>query len=144
MPGTARLAGPTDVPVLAEWRAAFAAEVHGGWRDPGTSEDVVRRSLRSGAAELLWEVDGRPVAQATARPVIADMSRIGPVYTLPGHRGRGFGAAVTAAATRWATGQGAGRVVLFTDLANPTSNALYPRLGYRPVCDMADVGIVNG
>jgi predicted GNAT family acetyltransferase len=30
---------------------------------------------------------------------------------------------------------GAKHVVLFTDLANPTSNALYPRLGYRPVED---------
>ncbi|MFG1607450.1 GNAT family N-acetyltransferase [Actinoplanes sp. NPDC049265] len=30
---------------------------------------------------------------------------------------------------------GATDVVLFTDLANPTSNALYQRLGYRPVED---------
>ena len=30
---------------------------------------------------------------------------------------------------------GADHVVLFTDLANPTSNALYQRLGYRPVED---------
>jgi predicted GNAT family acetyltransferase len=30
-------------------------------------------------------------------------------------------------------------VVLFTDLANPTSNALYQRLGYRPVEDRAVV-----
>jgi predicted GNAT family acetyltransferase len=28
-------------------------------------------------------------------------------------------------------------VVLFTDLANPTSNALYQRLGYRPVSGFA-------
>ena len=26
-------------------------------------------------------------------------------------------------------------MVLYTDLANPTSNALYQRLGYRPVED---------
>jgi RimJ/RimL family protein N-acetyltransferase len=26
-------------------------------------------------------------------------------------------------------------VVLYTDLANPTSNAVYQRLGYRPVED---------
>ena len=26
-------------------------------------------------------------------------------------------------------------VVLYTDLANPTSNALYRRIGYRPVED---------
>jgi predicted GNAT family acetyltransferase len=50
-------------------------------------------------------------------------------------RGRGYGGAVTVAATRLAQERGAGKVVLFTDLANPTSNALYQRLGYRPVED---------
>ena len=30
---------------------------------------------------------------------------------------------------------GVTHVVLYTDLANPTSNALYERLGYRPVED---------
>lgn len=30
---------------------------------------------------------------------------------------------------------GVSQVLLFTDLANPTSNALYQRLGYQPVAD---------
>ena len=29
-------------------------------------------------------------------------------------------------------------MVLFTDLANPTTNALYPRIGYRPVSDRVE------
>ncbi|MGH3873182.1 MAG: GNAT family N-acetyltransferase [Pseudonocardiaceae bacterium] len=45
------------------------------------------------------------------------MSRIAPVYTLPQHRGRGYGSAVTAAAAGWAQQAGAAQVVLFTDLA---------------------------
>ncbi len=56
-------------------------------------------------------------------------------HTLPQHRQRGYGAAVTAACTDDALCSGAQHVVLFTDLANPTSNALYQRLGYRPVSD---------
>ena len=32
---------------------------------------------------------------------------------------------------------GAAEVVLFTDLANPASNALYQRLGYEAVADRA-------
>jgi len=67
------------------------------------------------------------------------MSRIGPIYTTPEHRRRGFGAAVTAAASRWALDAGAERVLLFTDLANPTTNALYPRIGYRPVHDAVEL-----
>jgi predicted GNAT family acetyltransferase len=57
------------------------------------------------------------------------------VYTPSEHRRRGYGAAVTAAATRDAQDAGASEVVLFTDLANPTSNGVYLRLGYHPVED---------
>jgi hypothetical protein len=39
------------------------------------------------------------------------------------------------ATSQAARAAGAREVVLFTDLANPTSNALYQRLGYRPVSD---------
>ena len=50
-------------------------------------------------------------------------------------RRQGYGGAVTAAASQAALDAGAGHVALFTDLANPTSNALYQRLGYQPVED---------
>jgi predicted GNAT family acetyltransferase len=36
--------------------------------------------------------------------------------------------------------QGAASVVLFTDLANPISNSLYIKLGYRPVEDRVLLG----
>jgi len=57
------------------------------------------------------------------------------ISLLPGQRGRGYGAAVTAAVSQAALGAGAAYLVLFTDLANPTSNALYQRLGYEPIED---------
>ena len=63
------------------------------------------------------------------------MVRVSPVYTPPERRRQGFAGAVTAAVSQAALDAGAEHVVLFTDLANPTSNALYQRLGYRPVED---------
>lgn len=39
----------------------------------------------------------------------------------------------------WALDAGAVHVVLFTDLDNPVTNAIYPRLGYRPVHDAIDL-----
>jgi GNAT superfamily N-acetyltransferase len=142
VPGSARLIGPADgssVDRLAAWRAAFEIEVHGEAPTPPPKPDDVVASLAAGAAELLWEVDGVPVAQATARAVTAGMSRIGPVYTPPEHRGHGYAAAVTAAASRCALDRGARHVLLYTDLANPTSNRLYPRLGYRPRYDALEL-----
>lgn len=83
-----------------------------------------------------------PVAYASASPVMLGTARIGPVYTRPGHRGRGHGAAVTAAAVRRAQGGGAEEILLFTDLDNPTSNALYARLGFAGVGDVVDAAMV--
>ena len=140
VPGVSRRAGDGDIAVLGSWRRAFSEETAaGGWNGPVEPEEHVARSLRLGAAEMLWEVDGVPVAQATARPVLAGASRIGPVYTPPEQRGHGYAAAVTAAASQWALDQGAERVLLFTDLANPTTNRLYPRIGYRPVHDAVEL-----
>lgn len=137
VPGRARRADTGDVPLLGAWRRAFGEEAghEEGRAGPREAEELVARSMRLGAGEMLWEVDGMPVAQACAKPVIAGASRIGPVYTPPEYRGHGYAAAVTAAASRWALDAGARRVVLFTDLANPTTNRLYPRIGYRPVHD---------
>jgi predicted GNAT family acetyltransferase len=72
------------------------------------------------------------------------MTRIGPVYTPPEQRGHGYGTAVTAAATAWALGAGAREVCLFTDLANPVSNAIYPRVGYRPLLDACELTFLPG
>jgi predicted GNAT family acetyltransferase len=63
------------------------------------------------------------------------MVRIQAVYTPKESRGRGYAGGATEVSTRLALDDGASAVVLVTDLANPTSNALYHRLGYRPVED---------
>jgi GNAT superfamily N-acetyltransferase len=141
VPGRAREADAGDVPLLGAWRRAFGVEAgHDESRtSPADAEELVALSMRMGSGELLWEVDGTVVAQACAKPLVAGTSRIGPVYTPPEHRGHGYAAAVTAAASRWALDAGAGQVVLFTDLANPTTNRLYPRIGYRPVHDVVEL-----
>ncbi|HEU0088254.1 MAG TPA: GNAT family N-acetyltransferase [Pseudonocardiaceae bacterium] len=133
--GTARRAGPGDVELLTRWLTDFAAEATGGLRETSGVARHIRRSMTAGNAALMWEADGDAVAWASVNLPVAGMSRIGPVYTLPEHRGHGYGSAVTAAAAGWARQAGARHVVLLTDLANPVPNAIYPRLGFRPVHD---------
>ncbi|WP_248958872.1 GNAT family N-acetyltransferase [Sphaerisporangium perillae] len=92
---------------------------------------------------MILEDGGRPVAMAGfSRPIIG-MSRIGPVYTPPEARRRGYGAAVTHGATRAAEEAGADLLLLFTDLANPTSNSIYQALGYRAVADYASITLAE-
>jgi predicted GNAT family acetyltransferase len=139
VPGRARTITADDVPLVAAWRRDFELEAVGSEREPGRAESAVRRSMRLGNGLLLWEADGQAVAHASVGAPVDGMSRVGPVYTPPEFRGRGYGSAVTAAASRWALAAGADYVVLFTDLANPTSNAIYQRIGYRPVYDQAEL-----
>ncbi|MFF8292521.1 GNAT family N-acetyltransferase [Streptomyces sp. NPDC016309] len=135
-PGTARRATAEDVPLTAAWMRAFAADIG---EDPATdhTRNVARRVEHGGL--YVWEVAGRLVSMASHSPPVAGQSRVSPVYTPPELRGRGYAGAVTAAVSRAALDAGARQVLLFADVANPTSTALYQRLGYRPLSDHVDI-----
>ncbi|MEV4638354.1 GNAT family N-acetyltransferase [Actinoplanes sp. NPDC049548] len=130
-PGEAKVAGARDRDLLVEWTAAFFREV--GEDDPEVAQFVDARLSYGGV--LVWETGGAPVSMASLTRPESGMVRVQAVFTPPQHRGRGYAGAVTAAISRAARDAGATEVVLFTDLANPTSNALYQRLGFIPLED---------
>jgi GNAT superfamily N-acetyltransferase len=122
-------AGPGERDLVAEWFVAFHAETEA---DEGTdARAMADRRLATGDL-WLWIDEGNPVSLAATHRPAAGVARIGPVYTPPGRRQQGYGSAVTARATQAALDAGATHVVLYTDLANPTSNAIYQRIGYLP------------
>ncbi|MEV7611507.1 GNAT family N-acetyltransferase [Streptomyces sp. NPDC089799] len=130
--GSARTAVPDDLPLLVEWFAAFNADVG----ESGTPSEAVLLDRISYGGLVLWEDPAAtPVSMAGHSRTVGGAARLFPVYTPAPLRGRGYAAAVTTAASRAAYASGAGEVLLFTDLANPTSNGVYLRLGYRPVED---------
>jgi predicted GNAT family acetyltransferase len=129
--GTSRVAEAGDRDLLLAWMTGFHHEVG---ESVQAVEDLLDDKLSYGGLTL-WEVNGVPVAMAGATRVEAGMARVIAVYTPPDLRRRGYAGAVTTAVTQATLDAGADDVVLFTDLANPTSNALYQRLGYRPVED---------
>ncbi|MFM9369980.1 GNAT family N-acetyltransferase [Streptomyces sp. Da 82-17] len=138
--GRARLAGTEDREQLMRWYEEFTAEINGGAPGRRAPNDAgAWADARIAARRLtLWETPGgTPVAMAGVTPRVAGQARITPVYTPAALRGRGYAGAATYAATRAARAAGASEVVLFTDLANPTSNGLYQRIGYRGVADFA-------
>jgi GNAT superfamily N-acetyltransferase len=131
--GAPRVAADSDASLLTRWFTAFADEVHD--TDPGEGQAAAVRDKLSHGGVLLWEAGGRPVAVAGVSRQVAETLRVGPVYTPPELRGRGYASAVTAEAGRRAREAGAEEVLLYTDLANPTSNSIYQRIGYRAVED---------
>jgi RimJ/RimL family protein N-acetyltransferase len=131
-PGRARVAITADRDLLITWLDAFHRDANPG---PGGRTASIADDKLSYGGLTFWEAGGEPVSLAGLTRMVAGQVRVGPVYTPVHLRRRGFGGAATAAVSRAALEAGAQEVVLFTDLANPTSNALYQRLGYCPVSD---------
>lgn len=140
IPGRMRPLVPADLDLTLAWRTAFDHEALA--HELRAADDVRRRQTterRLATGDLFaWEVDGAPVSMAgLARPTRHGIS-VNAVYTPPEHRRRGFATALVAAVSQAGLERGKRFCVLYTDLANPTSNAIYQRIGYAPVCDSND------
>lgn len=137
--GGMRRATTADLALLAQWLQAFDAEALGGREFSG--RDPMRWAEQTLAAPergvYLWEDAHDAVVSLVGHgsPTRHGM-RIGPVYAPSEQRGHGYASALTAAVSQQLLDSGRRCVFLFTDLANPTSNKIYQRIGYRPVCDI--------
>lgn len=136
--GVARPATVDDLDLVTEWAQAFQQEALHEGPGPDVRVAVARRLQSSTSGFVLWEDDGRPVSVCGYGGATPNGIRIGPVFTPPELRGRGYGSAVTAQATQRQLDDGRDCCFLYTDLANPTSNKIYMQIGYERVCDSAE------
>ncbi|WBB76368.1 GNAT family N-acetyltransferase [Micromonospora sp. WMMD1128] len=147
-PGALAVAGADDVDLVTAWFDAFMADAdEQAGRPRGASAHAtpergeLLRWIRSGRIWFWTDGAGRPVHLTAANAPAFGVARVGPVYTPPEHRGRGWAGNAVAEVSRGLRAEGV-RVCLFTDQANPASNRLYARLGFRPVVDMANLVVV--
>ncbi len=141
--GTPREAAENDRAQLVEWVELFFVETFNHNRDGVAGERFVDNANQAGHRFVLWDVDDTLVSMAMLRVPAFGVSRIGPVFTPLTMRGHGYGSAVTAAAADLAHRSGTPDVVLFADLANPVSNAIYQRVGFQAVADSVRIDFVT-
>ena len=143
-PGTAREATAADRSLVVAWWNDFAREALPTHQyDEERSERTIDHRLRAPEAGVwLWEDDGEIVSLAGYGGATPTGIRIGPVYTPPRLRGRGYATALVADLSQHLLDRGRRFCFLYTDLANPTSNAIYERIGYRRVCDSVEVEFI--
>jgi predicted GNAT family acetyltransferase len=135
-PGRMARAEPKDRALLANWLEAFSIEALED-DPPQDYERVADRWIRGlGRTPYLWLDEGRPVSLTGVGGLTPHGIRVGPVYTPPAFRGRGYASNLVAAASQLQLDSGRAFVFLFTDLANPTSNRIYQSIGYEPVNDV--------
>ena len=126
-PGRLRPARRSERDLLISWWQGFADEA-GSYGGAQAIALVDARLDQDGI--FVWE-DGEAVSLVSTSPAVAGVVRIGPVYTPAQCRRRGYGGTAVAAVSRQALARGADACMLFTDLANPTSNKIYAEVGYR-------------
>jgi uncharacterized protein len=128
--GELRQAGPQDRALMILWAGAFQDEIA---EPAGDIELRVDRGLASGQL-WLWDRKGETVAMAVSRAPSHGVVRLSGVYTPPEKRRHGYAEACVHALSKHQRDAGY-RCILYTDLANPTSNSIYLRIGYRAVAE---------
>jgi predicted GNAT family acetyltransferase len=134
VPGRLRLAARDERPLLVEWITAFGREALGEQDASRVGASVDDWLDGKGRLLWLWDDDG-PKSLTGVGGLTPHGIRIGPVYTPPEERRKGYASALVAAVSQAQLDAGRRFCFLYTDLANPTSNKIYQAIGYRPVTD---------
>lgn len=130
-PGSLRLVTHAERDLLVQWLRQFSIEAHLG--DASRAEVMADLGI-AGERIYFWE-DPQPVSVVGHAVAVGDVTRIGPVYTPPAYRGRGYASVAVAMLSQRLLDGGASRCMLLTDLSNPTSNKIYEAIGYRRFAD---------
>ena len=138
VPGAMRLATMDDLELLTDWGTGFARDAGHGFL---LAREQVNRMIERQDLHI-WQ-DESPASMAVAQGATPNGCRVGYVYTPPELRGRGYASALIARLSQRMLDSGMTFCVLYTDLGNPTPNAIYQRIGYNAICDVRDIDIVS-
>lgn len=128
-PGNLRKADVRDRQLLVGWMKDFMTDVVHAIGDPEVIVDA-----RLGRGQFwIWEND-RPVSLLGLNQPVESVVRVGPVYTPPENRNRGYAGAIVSETSDQILSAGK-RPILYTQLHNPTSNSIYRRIGYTAVAE---------
>ena len=131
-PGSLRLAETGDLSLMAKWIEAFSREEAVG--EASVSAEAMEKAKKYIGEEsmYIWDHDG-PVSIAKESRAMKTGTNVGLVYTPPEFRGRGYATSCVHQLTKKLLAGGYRFCSLYTDLANPTSNHIYPKIGYVPL-----------
>ena len=132
--GTFRKAEEKDIPILTEWIKQFYLDVYG---DDTTQKKDDATLLVQNNDLYVWDNNGI-VSMADRRRQTKNGYVVGLVFTPIQYRNNGYATATVASLSQSILQSGKSFCSLFTDLANPTSNNIYQKIGFKPVCDFCD------
>jgi len=134
--GHLRPAIESDEALLVEWSNEFC-------REAGIEDEIeyTKARIPSEIAQqslCVWDND-QMVSMAGVQRETACGICVSMVYTPPHLRKQGYATSCVAALTQRVLDSRKKFCCLYTDLTDPTSNAIYQKIGYEPVCDSQDL-----
>lgn len=139
--GSLRAATAADEGVVLPWLEHFFAEAR---VDVSSPREMFDRYVEGSSRVLhLFEVHGEPVSVAGVGGRTPNGRRIGPVYTPPPYRRRGYAEALVAAVCSDILAAGSKFCFLFTDLDNTTANEVYQRIGFELVAESSEIDLAR-
>lgn len=136
--GKLRLARNEDLSLLTHWIELFAKEIGLPEADPKRKAEVLIRD----AAIFLWE-DSHPLSMVGLPGKTPNGVRVGYVFTPIEFRKNGYATNAVAFLSERILKEGSRFCFLYTDLSNPTSNAIYARIGYMPISDVIEANFTR-
>jgi RimJ/RimL family protein N-acetyltransferase len=128
--GAPRVVTTADIGLYTRWMEAYMRSALP--YDPMPESAWLQRWAADGNYTF-WTVGGEPVSMAGIVCRTRTAGAITGVYTPPEHRGRGYAAAVTAAAARRILQEGKRQAILMANVENAPAIRCYARIGFEPV-----------
>ena len=134
--GQMRTATPADVRLVGAWMHKFVIEALNE-DDVEAARKTAKQKIKNGEV-FLWYDKAVVTMCCVARPTRNGIS-VNYVYTPVEYRKKGYGTKIVAEVSTLMLARGYRFCTLFTDIENPTSNAIYQRIGYELVGEFRSV-----
>ncbi|HHX02020.1 MAG TPA: GNAT family N-acetyltransferase [Firmicutes bacterium] len=132
--GRLRVAQETDLEFIVESIVQFQSDIGVKEPDLESCTKIAKRYIANRSL-FLWEHQQKVVSMAGAvRPTLSGVA-VNLVYTPKELRRRGYATSCVAALSQRLLESGHQFCTLFADLANPISNSIYQKIGYKPIGD---------
>jgi predicted GNAT family acetyltransferase len=118
---------------LLRWLRAYEIEALGAEDIPSLDSKIASRLVHALDARSMWGliVDGKAVALSGFNAVLPDMVQVGPVWTPPEERSKGYARILVAKTLLAVRARGVKRAVLSTD--NEAAAKAYEALGFKKI-----------
>ena len=138
--GHFKMAGKRDINTITDWTLQFEKDARATLvHTPEQILATVQERIALGNI-FKWTDQGKMVSIAAINRKTKNTGIVGLVFTPKKYRGKGYATSLVQKLSIYILEKGFTYCGLFTDKANPASNHIYQKIGYKPITEFTDTG----